>query len=284
MPQLSAYRSFDLSPAPDAVANGGLWIDLARQGSPKSYPSSMTDERVAEILQSTNFIGKGANCYIAKDMSDFETTFNSLLQEGKHAITAYITPPTHSGSSDEIDQWGTYSMPTTQSPLRKRSARSPQKEEPLELHPTTSYAPVQSSSAPLSSLADSSAPLRGILPACFPTLSACESTTRNCTGHGSCSLAYTDAAADSSSPSKNCYSCSCSASVQTTEDGKTKTTYWGGPACQKKDVSVQFWLLALFSVGMVFLVGFAIGEIGGMGGEELPSVIGAGVSGPVKRS
>ena len=46
---------------------------------------------------------------------------------------------------------------------------------------------------------------------------------------------------------------------------------------------MQFWLIALFSVGMVGLVSFAIGQIMTMGGEELPSVIGAGVSGPAPR-
>jgi hypothetical protein len=34
---------------------------------------------------------------------------------------------------------------------------------------------------------------------------------------------------------------------------------------------------------MVFLVSFAVGSVMSMGSEELPSVIGAGVSGPVKR-
>lgn len=66
-------------------------------------------------------------------------------------------------------------------------------------------------------------------------------------------------------------------------DGKVQTTYWGGPACQKRDVSVQFWLIALFSVGMVGLISFAVGQVWSMGDEELPSVIGAGVSGPVAR-
>lgn len=63
-----------------------------------------------------------------------------------------------------------------------------------------------------------------------------------------------------------------------------KTTYWAGSACQKRDVSVEFWLLALFTVAMVGVVGFAVGSIWGMGEEQLPSVIGAGVSGPVRRS
>ena len=46
---------------------------------------------------------------------------------------------------------------------------------------------------------------------------------------------------------------------------------------------MEFWLIVLFSVAMVGLVGFAVGSVWGMGDEELPSVIGAGVSGPVAR-
>ena len=70
---------------------------------------------------------------------------------------------------------------------------------------------------------------------------------------------------------------------KTDSDGKESTTYWGGPACQKKDVSVEFWMIALFSVAMVGLISFAVGSVWSMGDDELPSVIGAGVSGPVAR-
>jgi hypothetical protein len=128
-----------------------------------------------------------------------------------------------------------------------------------------------------------SSPLPGILPACFPSLSSCNDITRNCTGHGSCTLKYTDPSADSKSPSKHCYSCACKPEKKDVGDGKVKTTYWGGPACQKKDVSVQFWLISLFVVAMAGLISFAVGTVWSMGDEELPSVIGAGVSGPVAR-
>lgn len=46
---------------------------------------------------------------------------------------------------------------------------------------------------------------------------------------------------------------------------------------------MPFWMLAGLGTGLVFLVGFAVGEVWGMGKEELPGVIGAGVSGVVKR-
>ena len=64
------------------------------------------------------------------------------------------------------------------------------------------------------------------------------------------------------------------------EDGTQKTVQWGGLACQKKDVSVPFFLFASFGVAMAALVFGAIGMLFSMGSEELPSVIGAGVAGP----
>lgn len=123
---------------------------------------------------------------------------------------------------------------------------------------------------------NNSTPLKGILPMCFSSQSACESMTRNCSGHGSCSLKYTN---NDARPAASCYSCSCSPTVVTNKDGSKKTTKWGGPACQKKDVVMPFWLLAGFSVLMASLVSWAIGMLLTMGNEELPSVIGAGVSG-----
>lgn len=57
-----------------------------------------------------------------------------------------------------------------------------------------------------------------------------------------------------------------------------KTTQWAGPACQKKDISTPFWLLGGTTVALVFAVGWGMSLLYAMGSEELPSVIGAGVS------
>jgi len=175
--------------------------------------------------------------------------------------------------------YGTYSLPShSHSYLHKRSNQ----EIPIE---ASSFDSLSSSS--LSMLASSnktntnSTVLRGILPNCFPSLSSCESLTRNCTGHGSCKLKFTDK--DAGGGGAKCYQCSCSADVRTNKDGTKKTTQWGGPACQKKDVVAPFWLLAGFSVGLMFLVSWAIGTLMTMGSEDLPSVIGAGVSGVPRR-
>lgn len=175
--------------------------------------------------------------------------------------------------------WGSYSMPNTEFPLKKRQAEKPLSEVFETASQAAEAAPM---STPLTTFADQSSPLPGILPACFRSQADCETMTRNCTGHGKCRKLYHDR--DAAKGQKgDCYSCQCSATKEDRGDGKVKTTSWGGPACQKKDVSIDFWLITLFSVGLIFLVSFAVGNLVSMGGEELPSVIGAGVSGPVRK-
>ena len=78
----------------------------------------------------------------------------------------------------------------------------------------------------------------------------------------------------------DCWACKCSTSVFTDEQGRTKTVYWGGPACQKKDVSVPFLMLAALGVGLAATISWGVGLMYSIGNEELPSVIGAGVAGP----
>ncbi|KAK5124231.1 hypothetical protein LTR85_001934 [Meristemomyces frigidus] len=295
MPSLATYASFALDPAPAAAANRGLWIDLAKQAQPRTYSDLSDDEAIEKMGLFSNDDAEDV-FYITSSITDLDALVNPSVY-ADWAITVYFAPAGPSAqTSDGKLQWGTYTMPNTQSPLHKREGqRRPQKEAPLEYTETPSASDFEAAeeaktvfesfSAPISAFAPgNSTPLPGILPSCFTSQSQCETQTRNCTGHGSCYKKFTDNSAKEQSRYKDCYSCGCSASVQTTSDGKTKTTYWGGPACQKRDVSVQFWLIALFTVGIVFVVMFAVGSVWEMGSQELPSVIGAGVSGPVKRS
>lgn len=239
-------------------------------------------------------LANGDIFYIASSTSELHSLLADPKISGKYAITAYLAPYTEAASKDD-STWGTYTMPNTQSPLHKRSTQGqPQKEAPLEYTKTPSASDFEAAeaaktifesfSAPISAnVASNSTPLAGILPSCFTSQAACERQTRNCTGHGTCFKKFTDHSAKDQSRYKDCWSCGCAATTQKNSEGKVKTTYWGGPACQKRDVSVQFWLIALFTVGLVFVVMFAVGSVMEMGGQELPSVIGAGVSGPVKR-
>lgn len=149
------------------------------------------------------------------------------------------------------------------------SSRQQQPEEPLSSPSTASslsspkVVPLQASTSPLP---------RGILPLCHPTLQSCIATTNNCSGHGT---AY-----KKSSGAIDCFACKCSKTVLTDDEGRVKTVYWGGPACQKKDISVPFFLLAGLSIALVGAVTWGIGLMASIGQEDLPSVIGAGVAGP----
>jgi hypothetical protein len=272
----SLNPAFAIPSAPSWSDTEALFIDLARQARPEQL-ASLSDSGVKEtrmeghLAMSGNAYWVDGGFHIARSSAELATLLESLA-DAKKAITVYVSGSSSTTSKHEQASFGTYSMPNTESPLKKREARRP---APAESPPELASKPVESStSSPLT-------PLAGNLPSCFSTQTACESSTRNCTGHGKCYKKFTDT---SVSEKSSCWTCHCSATPSKSSEGKTITTYWGGPACQKKDISFQFWILALFSVAMVFLIGFAVGEVWGMGNEELPSVIGAGVSGPVKRS
>ncbi|KAL9048158.1 MAG: hypothetical protein Q9162_007840, partial [Coniocarpon cinnabarinum] len=111
--------------------------------------------------------------------------------------------------------------------------------------------------------------------------------------HGSCKLKYDlshpssqlEQRQDSARPGSGvstktkCFSCVCGITSQVDDQNRNTTTRWAGPACQKRDVSVPFWLLAGTTLGLVGTIGWGVGLLYGMGSEELPSVIGAGVAG-----
>lgn len=125
-----------------------------------------------------------------------------------------------------------------------------------------------------SNSSNSTAPIRlgpgKFLPLCFSSADACANGTNSCSGHGACYQKRT-----------KCFACRCSSTiVRHNDDGTTKSVKWGGTACEKKDISVEFWLFAGFGVIMTSLVAGGIGMLYSMGAEELPSVIGAGVAGP----
>ena len=149
------------------------------------------------------------------------------------------------------------------------SARQQQSEEPL-----SSPSAASSASSPKAVPLESSGPPlpHGVLPLCHPTLQSCIATTNNCSGHGT---AY-----KKSSGEIDCFACKCSKTILTDDEGRVKTVYWGGPACQKKDISVPFFLLAGLSIALAGVVTWGIGLMASIGQEELPSVIGAGVAGP----
>ncbi|KAF2754321.1 hypothetical protein EJ05DRAFT_504413 [Pseudovirgaria hyperparasitica] len=119
-------------------------------------------------------------------------------------------------------------------------------------------------------------PVRGILPSCFASEADCEAKTKGCSGHGQCRTKY-------KTDKTECWTCACEAQVHTNLDGSNKTTSFGGPACQKKDIVMPFWLFTGFTIAFLSILTWAIGLLYSMGEQELPGVINAGVSGPSKK-
>lgn len=114
------------------------------------------------------------------------------------------------------------------------------------------------------------------IPQCFRSKGTCEEVTKNCTGRGVCMDRY--GGADDKS---GCFVCACKATIIEAGNEKgqgRKTQQWGGNRCQKEDISVQFWLIVGFTITIIGAVGFAIGLLYSVGDEQLPGVIGAGVS------
>lgn len=100
-----------------------------------------------------------------------------------------------------------------------------------------------------------------LLSTCFTSAIDLEKATNSCSGHGS--------AVKTSKGGKPCYRCQCKA----TEVRKGKKVYWAGAACEKKDISTEFVLLAssvlllvLASVGSVYFLWM-------QASEELPGTL-----------
>lgn len=118
--------------------------------------------------------------------------------------------------------------------------------------------------------------IKGVAPLCYTSFDSCISSTNSCSGHGDC---YKKT--NGSDTTSACFACQCKPQQESsTREGRTYkwVTHWGGGACQKKDVSAPFWLLAGFTIAIVTVIGWSIGMLYSIGEEKLPGVIGAGVS------
>jgi hypothetical protein len=192
------------------------------------------------------------------------------------SVTVVLMPPASPKTKRSANPYGTYDLPSNIDTRREKSEAllSPSTSEPSAAAQNASPNSVENSAH----ISDEE-PVLGILPSCFDRNITAQKRTHNCSGHGKIELRKGQEGADGV---KDCYYCKCEPSV--VGEGKSKkTTNWGGPACQKKDISVPFWLFVGSTVVLVFLISTGIGMLYSMGSEELPSVIGAGVSGPTRK-
>ncbi|KAF2801852.1 uncharacterized protein BDZ99DRAFT_469365 [Mytilinidion resinicola] len=299
---LDEYSHFTLSNPASSSANKALVYDFYNQAKylPKrrgpQLISHESDDAISTMLDSEmpvnhisishNKVPKSEPVVSADFMgaNDYRKGVSQVLSAAKRlgfSFTVVLTPPGIPKSKKH--PYGTYTIPTHH--LEKR------RQVPEAI--LSSSAAVASNAANAINNTETTpnlplakdGPLLGILKSCYASQSACESATRNCTGHGACYLSrHGEERSGGKGKFNDCYSCACKATVVERGEGKGhKTTNWGGPACQKKDVVVEFWLFAGATVMLMFLVGTGIGMLYSMGEEELPSVIGAGVSGPTRK-
>ncbi|KAF2468070.1 uncharacterized protein BDR25DRAFT_344386 [Lindgomyces ingoldianus] len=215
----------------------------------------------------------------SSDLSNALAQLVSTSVDQGFSITVVLMPPPSSHSKRAAHPYGTYDLPSS---IEARREKSEALLSPSSSQPSTTPQNMSAQTIEKFPALFESGPVLGILPRCFESLSDCKKQTHNCTGHGKCDLLHKGETGKDATV-QDCYGCRCDATVIDTEGGGSKTTYWGGPACQKKDVSVPFWLFAGSGVLMAFLISAGIGMLYSIGNEELPSVIGAGVSGPVRK-
>ncbi|GAC71344.1 hypothetical protein PANT_2c00069 [Moesziomyces antarcticus T-34] len=96
---------------------------------------------------------------------------------------------------------------------------------------------------------------------CFGSQSDLDKATNGCSGHGK--------GVKSSKGGRACWRCKC----QPTEVRKGKKTYWAGAACEKKDVSAEFMLLASSVVLLVLISAGSVYFLFAQGSQELPGTL-----------
>lgn len=115
-------------------------------------------------------------------------------------------------------------------------------------------------------------PPQDILKRCHESNQKCTAATGSCSSHGACKEAR-----------KGCWTCQCEPTTKDLGNGKISTTYWGGVACQKQDISVPFNIFFLLTVALVILIAGAVKMLNSIGNEGLPGVLSVGTA-PPKRS
>ncbi|KAL9088733.1 MAG: hypothetical protein Q9165_006042 [Trypethelium subeluteriae] len=299
-PSLISLPSFDISNPPSPSSNAALLQDLVEQARSTEHGLAPSSNLVHHLEHddSYNNLPSSDRYFFHRKSSDNIAQLVSTLRSRPTSLTLIFMPTSNASNGNS---WGSYSLPTesTESYIRSPHAYTHahahakrQGEELLEAEAEGSKSGenVETVSAAASSSVSSSGstssptsttPPAGILPACFPNEVACSAKTNGCSGHGTCQHKYTNK--DQQGSQKECWACQCQDTVDKNDLGQKITTVWGGPACQKKDVSTSFWLLAGFTIALVSAAAWGIGLLMSMGSEELPSVIGAGVSGPGAR-
>ncbi|KLO11719.1 hypothetical protein SCHPADRAFT_905750, partial [Schizopora paradoxa] len=113
------------------------------------------------------------------------------------------------------------------------------------------------------------------LSTCYPSLDACTNSTSSCSSHGACQQA--------SKPTfegRTCFVCACNA----TTDASGRKQQWVGNACERRDVSAPFALLAGTTIGVIILAAGSIALLSGIGSQKLPPTLAASAGAQIAKS
>ncbi|KAI9719983.1 MAG: hypothetical protein M1812_003108 [Candelaria pacifica] len=231
-----------------------IYIDTLTAIAKKYGPSGEDYKKAVSILQDA-----------FRDLASFAAN-------GEQESTVILMPTSTNNAKRSANPYGTYDISA-----RSAIARQGKYEAPLSAatDPEASAAP-KSGPRPSHPQVMTPAAFKSTVSVCHTNFNSCVAATNNCTGRGHCERKYSS---DNGKEARvDCFACSCHKTIKVDEDGKVKTTYWGGAACTKKDVSMPFFLLAGFTISFVLVISFGVGLLYSIGAEELPSVIGAGVA------
>ncbi|PVH81571.1 hypothetical protein DL98DRAFT_559873 [Cadophora sp. DSE1049] len=270
---------FTIPHPPSMVANQKLVLDLQKQSGHDSQNCPL--ENAINPFDANCWNGR-SNAIHFDLASEGETKFDELMaaqkrlvkfaQKAEMNVVVVLMPESSRTSKTSSKPYGSYDTPSQVSigKVRRQAAEEPITEAPVaSTPPTFNSKQLQASN---SSSNSTSKQLPKLPPLCHTSKDACESSTNNCSGHGTCFKKYSTSKAD-------CFTCGCSReSFMFGEKKYFKESSWGGSACHKQDVSGPFWLIGLFTVVMVGTISWGIGLMYSIGEEKLPGVIGAGVS------
>ncbi|KAK0668209.1 hypothetical protein QBC41DRAFT_226787 [Cercophora samala] len=270
----SGHRAaFRVSDAPSAAANKNLMTLFQQLGAASSQPCDLAHAINPVNDECWTGVSSVVNYDLQKSSSTYPALLASLSQINKLVagsdleLTLLVLP--ESTRSSKVNSWSSLAGSPANNRRRDFGERVITDSTIVRPAPST---PTRSANIQIQKKA---------IPACFLSLDACKEATNDCSGHGTCVNKFGTGNA-TASDARACFTCKCMATVVRRGDepgtsGK-KTVHWGGNMCQKKDVSVPFWLITGFTITIVGAVTFAIGLLFSVGQEQLPGVIGAGVS------
>jgi len=268
--------AFEMSDPPTYAMTEKLVLDMIAQGtSPLPDRCSMREQlspRDSTKPDCWHDSSKIMHLDMKKPDDKTFLHYQGLIQENVKSQlydVLLVTVPESSRDGKSSRAYGTYDIPYMPENRRRDLAEEP-------MRGTENNAPTNVSAENLSTpnkVYPFAAAPSGIVPWCHASNDTCNTATKGCSGNGVCGLKY-------GTKDSGCYSCQCIPTFHETKAGGFVTIYWGGAACSKQDISIQFWLLAGFSILLMGIVGWAIGLMFSIGEEKLPGVIGAGVSGP----